>query len=148
MGQTYNDVGQNARKANPSSLFGTRELKFFTIGADYDFYHDDLITAEGDEGLNADLTESYTKPNSLYSQIVRALQTGGELFYLAPPNSFDVNSFVFAIAPDTSNWEQTSPSWPNLFLEVSKVFEATPVGGSWGWAELEDIGFGLVPFYP
>ena len=148
MGQTYDDVGQNARKATPSSLFGTRELKFFAIGADYDFYHDDLITAEGDEGVNADLTESYTKPNSLYSQIVRALQTGGELFYLAPPNSFDVNSFVFAIALDTSAWEQTSPELPNLFLEVERVFADTPVGTAWGWSELEDIGFGLVPFYP
>ena len=150
MGQTYNDVGQNARRANPSSLFGTRELKFFVIGADYDFYHDDLITAPGDEGYNADLTESYTKPDSLYSQVVAALQTGGELFYLAAPNTFDVNNFVFAIAPDTSNWD-TNPNnqgdWPNLFLEVSRLLESTPVGNAWGWTELEDRGLGLLPNY-
>jgi hypothetical protein len=148
MPQTYNDVGQNARKAKPSSLFGTRELKFFVIGADYDFYHDDLIVADGDEGVNADLTESYTKPNSLYAQVASALQTGGELFYLAAPNSFDVNNFVFAVALDNSDWEQTSPRLPNLFLEVDRVFADTPVGDSWGWSELEDVGFGLLPFYP
>jgi hypothetical protein len=151
MPQTYNDVGQNARKAKPSSLFGTRELKFFVIGANYDFYHDDIETSEGDEGVNADLTESYTQPNSVYAQVVSALQTGGELFYLAPPNSFDVNNFVFAVATDTSNWD-TNPKnlndWPNLFLEVGKVFADTPVGGDWGWSELQDAGFGLLPFYP
>lgn len=150
MGQTYDDIGQNARKATPSSLFGTRELKFFTIGADYDFFHDDAVTAMGDEGFNADLTEGYTNDNSLYSQVVRALQTGGELFYLAPPNSFDVNSFVFGIAQDTSNWDvnpNNENDWPDLFLEVAKLLENTPVGNNWGWAVLEDRGFGLLPFY-
>ena len=151
MADLYNsDLGGNSRKATPSSLFGTRELKFFTIGADYDFYHDDLVTAPGDEGFNADLTESYTKSGSLYYEVVKALQTGGELFYLAPPNSFEVNSFVFGIAQDTSNWEMNPKNlnnWPNLFLEVGKVFDNSPVGNAWGWSELQDRGFGLLPFY-
>ena len=151
MGQTYNDVGQNARKVTPSSLFGTRELKFFVIGADYDFYHDDLNTDPGDEGFNADLTEGYSNPGSIYHEVVKALQTGGELFYLAPPNSFDVNNFVFGIAEDTSDWDfnpKNLNGWPNLFLEVGKIFENSPVGGNWGWSVLEDRGFGLLPFYP
>jgi hypothetical protein len=143
------DLGANSRKTTPSSLFGTRELKFFAIGGNYDFYHDDLITAPGDEGFNVDLNESYTRSDSLYSQVVRALQTGGELYFVGAPNSFDVNNFVVGIAVDTSDWDGNPKNlndWPNLFLEVGKVLNSI-LGPEWGWAELEDRGIGLIPFY-
>lgn len=145
MGQTYDDVGQNARKASPSSLFGTRELRFFVIGADYDFYHDDLVTAPGDEGFNADLIESYSRSDSLYSQVVRAIQTTAELYYLGAPNSFDVNNFVFGIAVDTSFSDVND--FNAVFAEVTEVFARTPVGNQWGWSELQDRGVGLLPGY-
>lgn len=146
MADLYNsDLGGNSRKTRPSSLFGTRELKFFVIGANYDFYHDDLNTDPGDEGFNADLTESYTRSDSLYSQVVQAIQIRAELYYLAPPNSFDVNNFVFGIAVDTSFSDISN--YQLVFQEIDAVFARTPVGEEWGWTGLVDRGFGLIPGY-
>ena len=100
MADLYNtDLGGNSRKAQPSSLFGTRQLKFIGISIyDYDLYTDS--TAEDHQA-----TTSYLDSDSLYSKIVTAIQEVGEIYFLGAPNEIDRHGFIFAIAADTAQWQ-------------------------------------------
>lgn len=100
MADLYNtDLGGNTRKAQPSSLFGTRQLKFIGISVyDYDLYTDS--TTEDHQA-----TTSYLDSDSLYSKIVTAIQEVGEIYFLGAPNELDRHGFIFAIAADTAQWQ-------------------------------------------
>ena len=100
MADLYNtDLGSNTRKAQPSSLFGTRQLKFISISVyDYDLYTDN--TQEDHQA-----TTSYLDSDSLYSKIVTAIQEVGEIYFLGAPNEIDRHGFIFAVAADTAQWQ-------------------------------------------
>jgi hypothetical protein len=136
----------NAQKTQPSSLFGTRKLKFFVIGMDWDLYHDAPYDSNN-QGLNVVLANGYTNPDSVYSNIVNRIQASGELYYLGAPDAYNIENFVFGIADETGEWEynpKNPNAWPNLFEEVGAYLNTTPIGNAWGWNELVDVGFGLV----
>lgn len=100
MADLYNtDLGGNSRKAKPSSLFGTRQLKFISIR----LYEYDLYIDSPTEDHQA--TTSYLDSDSLYSKIVTAIQEVAELYYLSAPNEVDRNGFIFAVAADTGQWQ-------------------------------------------
>lgn len=100
MADTYSDpTGLNTRNAKPSSLFGTRQLKFIGISVyDYDLYTDS--TTEDHQA-----TTSYLDSDSLYSKIVTAIQEVGEIYFLGAPNEIDRHGFIFAVAADTAQWQ-------------------------------------------
>ena len=100
MANLYNtDLGGNSRKAQPSSLFGTRQLKFIYIKLyEYDLYIDNPVE-------DHQATTSYLDSNSLYSKIVTAIQEVSELYYLSAPNEIDRYGFIFAVAADTGQWQ-------------------------------------------
>jgi hypothetical protein len=100
MPSTYSDpTGLNTRNTKPSSLFGTRQLKFISISVyDYDLYTDN--TQEDHQA-----TTSYLDSDSLYSKIVTAIQEVGEIYFLGAPNEIDRHGFIFAVAADTAQWQ-------------------------------------------
>lgn len=95
MADLYNsDLGQNTRKVQPSSLFGTRNLKFLQISVDYDLFYN-----------NGGEYDAYLEPNSMYSQIIRAVQQVAELYVIGAPTYISQNNIVIAIASDTTQWQ-------------------------------------------
>jgi hypothetical protein len=107
MPNLYSEIGQNALRARESSNFGTRPLAFYT------FYTDEA------NGLAANWQDS----NSLYHQIVQALQRANvELYWLGQPyNANDVpfsidgnDAFTFAIADDADS--------PQKYLEDTNTW--------------------------
>jgi hypothetical protein len=97
MPDIYSEIGQNARKTAPSTRFGTRQLQRVNIYCD------------------ADILTDYLEPNSLYSQLVRALQQNVELYEVTMPNPsfffcYGANAFQITIAGDTANdlWNATN----------------------------------------
>jgi hypothetical protein len=154
MPSTFLEAGVNARKAKPSSLFGTRQLKFISIR----LYQYDLYTDNTEENTQA--TASYLDSNSLYGKIVRAIQEVAELYYLGAPNEVDHNGFIFAIADDTAEWLNSfrgdnntngsfGPSAGTLADAVwtlLKPNEGDPYGiDDFDLREMEDCGFGIMP---
>ena len=88
MADLYNtDLGQNTRSTKPTSNLGTRKITWLALAADDNFW----------QGGN------YLDPDSNYSQVVRIIQQSVELFYLGAPDSNVTDSFVFAVADDTTN---------------------------------------------
>lgn len=90
MADLYNtDLGTNARKTAPTSLFGTRQLKFFLFAFnDYNLW------------------DNYKDPDSAYSQVVRTIQETAELYYVSGPDyQYNQDGFIFAIAADTAEWQ-------------------------------------------
>lgn len=86
------DLAINTKKVQPSSLFGTRQLKFISLYLyDYNLYTDD------DNG-------SYKDPDSLYSKIVRTIEEVAELYYLGAPTLINNDTIVFGIADTTGQW--------------------------------------------
>ena len=145
MADLYNsDLGGNTRKVTPSSLFGTREIKWLQMNFDYDVYTD-----------NAPWPDGYTYPDSLYSYTVRCIQEVAELYYLGAPTRQSSNSFVFGIATDTAEWEHgflgynhpvTPPNRPQGINElIDRLVNALGEPDWWILQELEDCGFGLMP---
>ena len=163
----------NAQKVSPSSLFGTRDLKFFVLSIDYDLFTDD------GNGYNA-----YKNPDSFYSAIVREIQKVGEIYYLGAPSSEYTDyiapySFVFGLASNTVQWQyteegssdyneigidETEPSnsvypqsgWPERYqpngdsavstlTDTLCYFLRDNFNGPWYLNILEDCGFGLMP---
>jgi hypothetical protein len=97
MPDLYSSIGQNALKTSPSTRFGTRQLQRISI-----------YTA-------ADTFTDYLEPNSLYSQLVRALQQNVELYAIHMPNPsffscWGAYCFQIDIAYDTANdqWNATN----------------------------------------
>jgi hypothetical protein len=101
MADLYNeDLGQNSRKVQASSHFGTRDLKFFMINLDsYDLYND---ISDYDDFI--DRPSAYKNPDSLYSKIIRTLQEVAEFYEIGGPSAMAPYSFVFGIASDTAQW--------------------------------------------
>lgn len=157
MADLYNsDLGSNARKAQPTSNFGTRKLQFLTLSVT----NFNLFTN--------DSTGSFADSDSLYSQLVRQIQKVSELYYLGQPTqNVSTNSFVFAIADTTSNWyysdgvndypEQDNDNYNNrnnetfntLVDQLGNFFSngsGTDYSDNiWNLAPLVDTGFGLMP---
>lgn len=157
MPSTYDDagVGVNARKTSPSSLFGTRQLKFLYISFDYN-----LLTDDGNG--------SYKDSDSLYNYVVKAIQEVAELYYLGAPTYFGNSEFVFAIADTTAQWyysdegvhdvneigiDETDDVYPNRYFPdgssavndlVDRLYNSLG-SGWWTLKELEDTGWGLLP---
>jgi hypothetical protein len=97
MADLYNsDLGQNALKAQPSSLFGTRNLKFLHISVNYNLFTDDGIGYDG-----------YLESDSMYSRIIRVIQEVAELYVIGAPSALpdSTHNFVIAIASDTAQWQ-------------------------------------------
>ena len=91
------DLSQNYLKTSPSTRFGTRQLQRINIYCD------------------ADILTDYLASNSLYSQLVRALQQNVELYEVTMPNPaffscYGQNAFQITIAGDTANdlWNATN----------------------------------------
>jgi hypothetical protein len=138
------DLGQNARKVKPSSKFGTRDLKFFSLSLDsYDLYND---VSDYDDFI--DRPSAYKNPDSLYSKIIRTLQEVGEFYELGGPSAMSPKDFVFGIAGDTAQWlysergnfdenengiDETDLTWPQRYF---------PSGGS-GVNDLADRLYNL-----
>jgi len=101
MPHTYDDpTGNNTRKVQPSSKFGTRELKFISISLwDYDLYND---VSDSDDFI--DRPSAYKNPDSLYSKIIRTLAETAEFYEIGGPSAMAPYSFVFAISADTGQW--------------------------------------------
>jgi hypothetical protein len=155
MADLYNtDLGGNSRKAQPSSLFGTRQLTFISLRLyEYDLYIDSPTE-------NAQATTSYLDSDSLYSKIVTTIQEVAELYYLSAPNEVNRYSFIFAIADDTAEWLNSfrgdnntngsfGPSAGTLadaIWTLLKPNEGDPYSiDDFDLREMEDCGFGIMP---
>ena len=97
MPDLYSSIGQNALKTSPSTRLGTRQLQRVNIYCD------------------ADIFTNYLESNSLYSQLVRALQQNVELYEVTMPNPaffscYGEYAFQITIAGDTANdlWNATN----------------------------------------
>lgn len=161
MADLYNsDLGGNSRKVQPTTLLGTRKLKFFSLSFDYNLYSDN-----GDY----DYVPGYKDSGSLYYYVVKSLQEVAEIYVLGAPN-FDINenSFIFAIAEETAEWyyseygvhdetqsgeDLTDNTYPQRYLPggfsgINDLADrlVSELGSNW-WTleELEDCGFGLMP---
>jgi hypothetical protein len=156
MANLYNtDLGGNTRKAKPSSLFGTRQLKFISIN----LYQYDLYTDSPTENTQA--TTSYLDSDSLYSRLVTAIQEVAELYYLSAPNEVNHNGFIFAIADETAEWLLSAygdnndgtqyPGKSNLSDMILFLLQPAPFGSDpysiadFDLREMEDCGFGIMP---
>jgi hypothetical protein len=146
------DLGGNSRKAQPSSLFGTRDLVFISLR----LYEYDLYTDSPSENSNA--TTSYLDSDSLYSKLVVAIQEVAEMYYLGAPSRMAPTAFVFAISRDTAEWYNSAfgdnndgsqyPGTGNLSDAITTLLQ---LGGDDPYSvndidlrELEDTGFGLM----
>lgn len=146
------DLGANSRKAQPSSMFGTRDLVFISL----DLYEYDLYTDNTQQNDNA--TTSYLDSDSLYSKLVLAIQEVAEMYYLGAPSRLAPNAFVFAISRDTAEWYNSAfgdnndgsqyPGKSNLsdaIWEVLRPNDGDPYSiADFDLRELEDTGFGLM----
>lgn len=160
MADLYNsDLGGNTRKVQPTSLLGTRKLKFFSIWFDYNMYTDD--------GAVNFPARGYTNPGSLYWYVVKCLQEVGEIYMLGAPTTLDTQEFVFAIADETAEWyyseygvhdetqsgeDLTDNTYPQRYLpggfsginDMADRLVAEFGNGWWELNEVEDCGFGLM----
>lgn len=151
------DLGANSRQAQPSSLFGTRDLVFISLS----LYEYDLYTDSTQQNDNA--TTSYLDSDSLYTKLVLAIQEVAEMYYLGAPSRMSPNAFVFAISRDTAEWYNSfvgdnndgsqDPGKGNLAGVIYSLLQpnvgpapgSDPYGiGDYDLRELEDTGFGLM----
>lgn len=174
MANLYNtDLGANSRRAQPTTLLGTRQLKFIMIRLyDYNLYDNTTDTS------NFGATTSYLDSDSLYCRIVTAIQEVSELYYLGAPSRLDPSAFVFAVADTTGQWQysdqgdidynelgvdETEPDYAperydstgysgvnDLVDRIYRVFYDRNNNDVYGIndfdvRELEDCGFGLLP---
>ena len=172
MADLYNsDLGGNTRKVTPSSMFGTREIKWLHLDFDYNVYTD-----------NGPAPDGYKNSDSLYWAAVKCIQEVAEIVYLGAPTRIQVNSFVIGIASDTAQWyysdegyndaneigvDETDDAYPNRYFPGSDNWPNGPFNGVgnllssvndiadrlagtfgspfwWSLVELEDCGFGLM----
>lgn len=153
MANLYNtDLGGNSRKANPSSLFGTRDLVFISLVLyDYNLYND--TTTTGDPTSSG----SYLDSDSLYCRIVTAIQEVAEVYYLGAPSRLEPKGFVFAISRETAEWfysysgdnpgqRYTAGTLTGALLQLFQQESGDPYGiNDFDLREMEDCGFGLMP---
>jgi len=102
MADLYNtDLGGNTRRAIPTSLFGTRNLVWYSFFVEYDLLH----------GEDNDNYTAYDAADSFYTYIVHAIQEAGELYHLGAPTNLVNSGFVFAIADNDSKDEDNGASY-------------------------------------
>ena len=142
MADLYNsDLGGNTRKVTPSSMFGTREIKWLQLNFDYN-----VLEGSGGDG-------AYNTPDSLYQEAVKCIQEVAEIYYLGAPTHADTSSFVFGIAADTAEWRTSENGYYSVAQSrpqgVHDLVDrlTNTFGPSYWWIlqELEDCGFGLMP---
>jgi hypothetical protein len=93
MPDLYNEIGQNARKVTPSTQFGTRQIVSWSIYTD------------------ADIETDWELPNSLYSQLVRALQQNVELYAVhMPGQAFFTSNNEYAFRIEAA-WDTGVSLW-------------------------------------
>jgi hypothetical protein len=93
MPDLYNEIGQNARKVTPSTQFGTRQIVSWSIYT------------------NADIETDWELPNSLYSQLVRALQQNVELYAVhMPGQAFFTSNNEYAFRIEAA-WDTGVSLW-------------------------------------
>lgn len=108
--------GDNARRVIPSTKFGTRAIQRWVIYTRYD------------------ITIDWWEPNSIYSQLVRAIQQNVELYAVYMPGTSLLNSddydysFTIDAAVDTS---------VDLWTATNSTFgsEVHPMAWHWGGNE-------------
>jgi hypothetical protein len=112
-------ISDNNYRTSPNTRFGTRQLQRLTV-----YTSNDILT-------------DYLASNSLYSQLVRALQQNVELYEVSMPNPsffncYGENAFSITIAYDTANdyWNAT-----NSFID-----DGDPVNWYYGYTEGTDTG--------
>lgn len=139
------DLGGNTRKVTPSSLFGTREIKWLQLDFDYPVYTD------------GDAPDGYKNSDSLYWAAIKCIQEAAEIVYLGAPTRIAENRFVFGIAADTAEWRYGEVGYydPEDYREgnndrgIIDIIDRlqNTFGDPYWWAltELEDCGFGLMP---
>ena len=153
-GELVSPTALNYRKATGSSNFGTRKLAWYTVWMDPDY------------GLAA----NYSENNSLYYQIVRAIQQGGpgvggangypttdgtvlafggggaELFYVGTPQN-SVGSLINQVSNQNAYAEY---GWlgikPNNFTENFSIVSIAGNTPSAGFATITFTNSGAVPF--
>jgi len=146
------DLGANSRQAQPSSMFGTRDLVFISLSLyEYDLYTDSTQQ-------NDDATTSYLDSDSLYTKLVLAIQEVAEMYYLGAPSRMAPTAFVFAISRDTAEWYNSAfgdnndgsqyPGTGNLSDAITDLLQLNN-GDPYSvndidLRELEDTGFGLM----
>ena len=122
MPDLYNDIGQNARKVQPSTQFGTRQIVSWSIYTD------------------ADIETNWEESNSLYSQLVQALQQNVELYAVHTPGQafFDSND-QYAFRNEAA-WDTGVSLWSasNAFV-TDDVDPDTLVWGDDGFQDATDI---------
>jgi hypothetical protein len=127
-GMTVTPTALNYRRTEGSSNFGTRKLAWYTVWMDPDI------------GLAA----NYAENNSLYYQIVRAIQqgattvifsnqTGGaELFYVGTPqnsSSSPINQISQSNAYSDSGWYGLKPTNFTDNFDIVSITHSTPSAG-------------------
>ena len=78
---TGTDFARNYEKAQPSSLFGTRELAYLTID------------------MNTNVSNNYLEPHSLYEQAIKGLQQRVEIYAVGRPSG---NWFTAIVSATTA----------------------------------------------
>jgi hypothetical protein len=144
MSDLYNtDLGGNTRRAIPTSLFGTRNLVWYSFFVEYDLLH----------GQNTDNYTAYDAADSFYTYIVHAIQEAGELYHLGAPTNLVNSGFVFAIADNDAREQDDGNSYAVAYgveddLTKSSVYQALVqrLGSDsyWDLVPCADQGFGIL----
>jgi hypothetical protein len=118
-GNLINNPGQgnlpgNNYKTSPSTRFGTRQIQRINIYT------------------TVDTTENYLESNSIYSQLVRALQQTVEVYAVHMPNpSFFSCWGEFCFQADIA-YDTASDTWNNV---NSFIDDGDPVNWYWGYPD-------------
>ena len=110
------------------SNFGTRQLRFIQISA---VNNSTAVLFTKDNGLSGGngyttVGTGYQASNSVFSTVIRALQTVAEIYYVSAPNTV---GFVVAVAYDTANDSDANSnneggSWGDLTAIVVDALKA------------------------
>jgi hypothetical protein len=100
------------------SAFGTRPLRLLKVvlssGSNNDLRYQDGQTA---------VATGYTQANSLFGQVVRAMQTNAEVYFVGQPDS---TSFLALVAGDTVDDAATSSNVAGLtYGQLAATIKAT-----------------------
>jgi hypothetical protein len=148
MPNTYLDqTGLNARRAIPTSRFGTRNLVWYSFSVDYNLLH----------GAEPDGYTAYDSSSSFYHFIVEGIQEAGELYHLGAPTILTNYTFVFAIADNDNKDEDNGASYAVAYgiegdLTQSSVYQALVQrlgpANYWSLNPCFDAGFGIIAYSP
>lgn len=98
-------VAANYQKAQPSTMFGTRELAFLQIN------------------LDGNVESGYTNSDSLYAQAIRGLQSVCELYAVGTPNGSWFTAVVAATTAPYNNGQHAQDG--NTVSAIENAISAT-----------------------